>query len=127
MPTFTGVTQTTFYDPNDTSLGNCTEACIATLLGLRLEDVPSFRVKVITPTKYWDLIEAFLLTHGKEMFAVPDHKSIEGIHMVSGPSPRGGSHCVLYENDQLVWDPHPSRTGILKIEYRFLMKDLEEG
>ncbi len=122
-----GVDQTTFFNPDDASSGNCTEACIATLLGLTIEQVPSFRHRYITASEYWDLIDAFLLTQGKEMFAVPDHKTIEGIYMVSGPSVRDASHCVLYENGQLAWDPHPSRAGILKINFRFLMKDLTIG
>jgi len=34
---------------------------------------------------------------------------------VSGPSPRGVPHQVLYRNGELWHDPHPSRAGLLSV------------
>jgi hypothetical protein len=35
--------------------------------------------------------------------------------IASGPSPRGVQHAVVMLDGEIVWDPHPSRDGILRV------------
>ncbi len=38
-------------------------------------------------------------------------------YLVSGKSPRGVSHVCIFQNGVLVHDPHPSKEGILTLDY----------
>lgn len=35
--------------------------------------------------------------------------------IATGTSPRGGDHAVVYVDDKMIQDPHPSREGLLEI------------
>ena len=41
-----------------------------------------------------------------------------GYHLICGPSPRGGgmSHATVGRNGEIVHDPHPDGTGVVKVE-----------
>lgn len=95
--------------------GNCLQAAVATILGLRLEMVPHF-VAIPGPV-WWDFYVAFAAAHGREIrLAENDDEPV----IASGPSPRGVSHAVVMHRGQVI-DPHPSRAGLVDIErmYRF--------
>lgn len=38
-------------------------------------------------------------------------------YLVSGKSSRGISHMCIYQNGKLIHDPHPTREGLLTLEY----------
>jgi len=112
------IDQTKFGDD-----GNCFAACVASLLGLSIEDVPCFNV----PGKNWlRLFEEWLkprglvplIMWGKGGGIIPD-----GVHyLAGGKSPRGIPHSVIYYEGEMVHDPHPSRAGLVEIsDYTFLV------
>ena len=38
----------------------------------------------------------------------------QGLHILSGPGPRGCDHSVVAFEGKIVHDPHPDRTGLLE-------------
>lgn len=111
------VTQTKFYDPNqppDVCTGNCTEAALASLFGLKLEDVPS--MQGLVASEYWDALKAFVRSRGYVLnMQDPSHRPA-GLYLADGPSDRGCGHFVVMRDGEMVHDPHPSRAGLRKVE-----------
>lgn len=129
---FVGVLQTEFGNPT----GNCASACIATILGIPLCDVPTFFAHFDqmedgqwgTPEQRKEAdahIRTFLAGYGYARLSfrpsdvcwdeVPDGQIFEAV----GPSPRhAGQHAVVFqlkrsaEGEVLMplWDPHPDGT-----------------
>jgi hypothetical protein len=103
-------------------LGNCVSACVASYLGLDLEDVPHFvehdpdvTVDGSTPiTTWWWLLVGFMAAHGLWPVDLDDVDQAEPgeIVFVGGRSERGVLHQVLYRDGELWHDPHPSRAGV---------------
>ena len=114
--------------------GNCEGATIATLLGLNIEDVPSFWEGIDIKTTdtdesgviYQKNLNSFLKQHGYRMlnlgvtknpkaqdinWVIEVSKAIGAKHLVAGISPRGHMHSVIYEHGQLWHDPHPEGGG----------------
>lgn len=103
------VDQTTFGKP----YGNCLTACIASLLHLRLADVPTFNVGWEQALSDWLRPRgwAYLLIDGP-----PPEMLGEAYSIVSGPSPRGDYlHATVWRGRELVHDPHPDRTGLVSV------------
>lgn len=107
------VDQTTFGFPG----GNCFSACIATLLGLPLADVPYF----MEPEDWWDGFLEWLRPRGLYALCFPLKDQgwrPPGYHVLSGRSPRrpddpNAHHSVVARGDEIIHDPHPSRDGLL--------------
>lgn len=105
--------------------GNCYQACFASLLELKLEDVPD-------EADYWEprmdhraswrlyfpALMNWLLARGytlieTEKFA---YHGQPPYCILCGPSPRNRdvTHAVVGRGHEIVHDPHPSRDGLLK-------------
>ncbi|HSC89607.1 MAG TPA: hypothetical protein VLC09_20130 [Polyangiaceae bacterium] len=113
------VDQTSFY-VEGVSNGNCTEAAVATLLGLRLDEVPEFPRE--SPAVHWDAIDAFFAERGLELVSMaPDDTLFGGLHLASGLSARGVHHMVVMQNGAVVHDPHPSRAGLLEVKRVYIV------
>lgn len=106
------VDQTTFGFPG----GNCFSACIATVLGLPLDDVPYF-----IGDEDWSLnFSVWLRDLGLWPLILncsPDW-SPSGFTIMSGQSPRcpddpDSLHIVVALDGEVWHDPHPSRAGLL--------------
>jgi hypothetical protein len=116
------ITQTRFYDPArpaDVCSGNCTEAALASILGLRLEDVPSFYG--LRTSEYWQALTDFCTSRGFELYRIDGERIYDGLYLVDGPSERGCGHFVVMRNGKLVHDPHPSRAGLRSIVNTWLL------
>ena len=112
-----GVRQTDFTP----SKGNALQACIASILGLDLEDVPNF---IASEGDLYDALRSFLATKGlgfikiplDEEGCVPFAPGAANVRCVlAGQSPRGAhKHVVVAEiassstTPVPVFDPHPS-------------------
>lgn len=100
--------------------GNCYNACIATIMGIELENVPDFGKDSL----WWDRAINFFEDFGLHIVRVP---AIDGkveqhddmYTMVSGMGPRGLRHAVVYKGSKLFHDPHPDGGGVIPdcIEY----------
>lgn len=124
--------------------GNCEGATIATLLGLNIEDVPSFWEGIDIKTTdtdesgviYQENLNSFLRQHGYRMlnlgvtknpkaqdinWVIEVSKAIGTKHLVAGLSPRGHMHSVIYEHGQLWHDPHPEGGGVIPCQICMLV------
>lgn len=122
------IDQTTFYDPTakDPNKGNCTEAAVASILGLTLEEVPRFHKEGGEAYDFWDAFETFLEMRGLYVYRRDYNFQPDCLYLASGPSVRGCGHMVVMCAGELVHDPHPSRAGLIKVEHVHLLipKDL---
>lgn len=111
-----------FQEPGD---GKCLQACIATLLGLRLSDVPDYdkglkgyetdflsqRAQMNAWLEREHGVTLVLVDGLKGDFQVSDPRAL---FIASGPSPRrkGAGHaCLVDIEGRIVHDPHPDGTG----------------
>ncbi|MEG1729570.1 MAG: hypothetical protein RR280_08535 [Bacteroidaceae bacterium] len=121
--------------------GNCEGAVLATVLGLDLEDIPSFwsesgKENPTFPKEgaaYQERLNAFLKQHGYQSLSLganePHEDWVMGISMnmkgvpliVGGMSPRGFMHAVIYKDGFLWHDPHPEGGGVIPYHIAFLV------
>jgi hypothetical protein len=88
----------------------------------------------------WNLVyETFIASQGYRIVRLYDGKDVlpeysyrdwlqvnqDKFYLASGDSLRGVSHIVIYQNDKLYHDPHPSQTGLVEgtiYEYKYFEK-----
>ena len=96
--------------------GNCLAACLASIFGIGIEDVPDFGLDTLWYTRFekW-MIEIFSLQPvDLDIANLADWKP-KGYHLISGKSPRGDyDHCIVGKNGRPVHDPYPG--GDCKLE-----------
>ena len=119
------ITQDKFYEPEKGLHGNCQQAATASLLGFSLSEVPNF---IEQEDGFWQSFWRFVAERGYTCIELSGNRHFNCYYLAYGPSARGCSHAVIYRNGELVWDPHPSRLGILSVERVCLLvpKDLAE-
>ena len=109
--------------------GDCMRACIASILDLPIATVPHFlRDAEGEPAAFWNGVYDFIDARG--YIYLPGYMkpmpNFDGYHIIGGPSPRGNGllHAVVGLNGQIVFDPHPSRAGLLPgyWEYDYITK-----
>lgn len=143
------VTQTRMH--SEDTKGNCTEACVASILNIPLEEVPDFHSndyasntgdnlsvhdywERLSVHDYWERFENFLGSHDVTvdfMLSVNVHTGLREhtgpreidnrIYLACGPGSRGVSHMVIYRNGSLFHDPHPSREGLQYVSYSIIL------
>lgn len=102
-------------------VGNCFQACVASLLDLSMHEVPHF----FDDFEHWPMnfhrwLDARGLTSVQFSEADLDARpSFWGHHIITGPSPRGGRHGVIGLNGSIAFDPHPSNDGLLLGDWAF--------
>lgn len=129
--------------------GNCEGATIATLLGLDINDIPSFwdgcdkenPALAENGVIYQQNLNNFLEKYGYKMlnlgvnsenvterdqqWVIDISKAIGVKHLVAGISPRGHMHSVIYENGELWHDPHPEGGGVIPCQICLLVPIFE--
>ena len=137
------VDQTEFSsaDTEPQQYGNCLSACLASLTGIPLSDIPNF-ASLYAKTGYWsEAFTKFLLGHGYqfiEYFYFPQNwnwndllkqsNGIDGYFICGGVSPRNTfvGHAVIYKDGVMAHDPHPSREGLIVLEDAYIIERLKE-
>ena len=117
--------QTSFYDPENNTRGNCMVTCYANALGLDVADCPPFEtffdVKYPHGEFYKDVVKLWFEKLGYHIHIAmrdPLPKLNEHtFYFAVGPSTRGVTHMVVWQNGQIYHDPHPSNDGLLSVEY----------
>lgn len=130
------VFQDKFYDPDqppNMQRGNCWTAAIASLLELDLHDVPNFVQIDVDGGKDWYVhtIE-FLAGHGYMIAQTYDWDAQykpqpDEYYLVCGKSPRGAGtirHVVVFQNGEMVHDPHPAQAGLLDNDATYVVRQL---
>ena len=109
--------------------GNCLSAVMATLFEVKLEDVPFFhkgcylnpndseRITNINNKIFWENFEKYLdglgYAYAYYDYTIEMARSLKGVYLVGGMSPRGYQHAVLYKSNKLWHDPHPDGGGVI--------------
>lgn len=119
----------------DRLTGNCLSACVASVFGFELEDVPNFCDETIVENRedrtYWFSwlrkwlnhfgVDVIMADHGLDSWL--DCLAEGTVVIAGGKSPRydPGMHAVVMRVEtgtdgnkqwKTIWDPHPSRDGI---------------
>jgi hypothetical protein len=115
----TPVNQTKLFHSGGIGNGDCYAACLASLLDLPLWMVPPFdqmfgRSDWRVRTNRW--LERFfkmelVRTEGHDWKALPE------FYIANGPGARGVYHSVIFRSGELAHDPHPSKSGVLAIDW----------
>lgn len=103
-----GVTQTRTA-PGE---GNCFAASLASILNLPLEAVPD----VMHLVDWWTPIVDWLNERGLAPLRVAYprvHYASNVLCVAEGMGPRGALHSVVWRGSECVFDPHPSRAGLV--------------
>lgn len=116
IPTFRPVMQTKFGG----GLGNCMIACLASMLGVPLEEVPD--IPPTDPTRPFKLDAWLKREWGLRLAHLHGDPVLLGIAAIrGGPGPRGFSHACIYVDETLLHDPHPEGGGLLSMESYYLI------
>lgn len=118
------------YVQSNTSPGNCWQTCVACILDIEPDFLPSQvdveEGRLGENKSYWNALQAYLYTHHNlaytelrdsvwEILQVKD----PGYHMLLGATERtpktGIYHVVVARYGTQIWDPHPSRAGLTEI------------
>lgn len=110
-------------------VGNCTEACVASILEIPLSKVPDIQLLAEERDVWWGqaLIDLFrdrgwgLVLCNVHGWPRQERARLapQGHVIAGGPSPRARpdeedhpGHSVVYKDGELAHDPHPSREGL---------------
>lgn len=105
------VTQTILHDDPEGRVGNCLQAAVASALNLELDEVPHFAQEEL-----WELsMLEWLKARGFMVLTCPVIRHIP-LGVAYGISPRGVMHAVVVQDGAMVFDPHPSRAGLVRVD-----------
>lgn len=119
----TPVDQDIFINDPQGRIGNCLQAAVASILDRELNDVPHFCGVPEGCNWYGGMIQ-WLHNEGYVFLDVRGKSNLfyhTGYVIACGESERGAMHAVVYENGELVHDPHPSKAGILEIDHYYII------
>lgn len=120
--------------------GNCWQTAVACLLETLPETLPNQNVCDLNgnPPYYQNELRAYLRKHhGLTYVSIQPFMLANltvkdpGIHLMCGRTVRtasnGQNHIVVARQGELLWDPHPSRDGLIEVIYwAFLVPYPEE-
>lgn len=113
------IKQTKFGMPE----GNCLAACIASILEIDLETVTING----GATNWYEQARNFVLDYGYDLLILEKLGNYwtkpQCYYIASGKSSRGILHAVVYQNGELVHDPHPDNSGLTEepVDYLFFV------
>lgn len=103
--------------------GDCLRACVASIFDLHIEDVPHFAQLDCEGLGDWPLLlDRWCRARGWISTTKPASWLDEHTEpcIVGGRSPRA-SHVVVRCDDGTLWDPSPTRDGLLPDSVRFVI------
>lgn len=101
--------------------GNCYQACLASILEMKLEDVPDFCNLYKEPFGQWQIeankwLRRFglaTITIQPNFRSVHDKEVLKGCHLiVTGKNNDGVNHCCIYKNGACIHNPNKKCKGI---------------
>lgn len=100
--------------PTQRTTSDCFSACLSWLLGLPQDDVPDFT----GPDEggFYRRVADWLRPRGLRMMLIgwPDMPAMLGGPIIArGLSERNKAHAVVWDDNGLLHDPHPSRAGLV--------------
>ena len=121
------VSQSVLHDPDKGDVGDCFAACLASILEVEIEEVPSPTDEKEYP-QWFDPYKEYLVSKGfQPLWVHLDGCVVPGYTVRSGMAVRGVEHsCVAY-NGEVVWDPHPSQDGLITHTDTLMLLPTEDG
>ena len=106
------------HDPDNGQHGDCFRACVCSLLELSIGEVPHFTL--LPDDIWWDGFVSYMRGRGYDVHwgkygLCIEPKDITEFYIITGTSPRGVHHAVIYSDGKLVHDPHPDGSGVVDI------------
>lgn len=127
--------------------GNCWQTCVACIVDVDPEVMPpqaEYDWKKVGPDgkaeygpSYFNALNRYLRRHHEltyielhapdEAFSLIRTATPDQLHMLTGRTARsdaqgGARHVVVARGGQMIWDPHPSRAGLLdEVRWAFLV------
>lgn len=121
-----GQTQTILASPELEAkgvYGNCMQAAIATVLHKPIDAVPH-----IGAFTWWPgALRLWLRGEGLDYHIVDGPEIPQERAMLVGKSPRGYGHAVVSEGGKIVWDPHPSRAGLIVVKGAYVIHEWDDS
>lgn len=121
-------------DPSTGTVGDCWRACIASVIGCPITEVPHF-VRDHGDDGWFEATNSWLAERYGETVRYapvdtwpPDLSTRRPYVILNGGSPRGEfAHCVVADaaSGEMVHDPHPSRVGIASVTGAFALVPVE--
>jgi hypothetical protein len=118
------VTQTKLTNLETGEKGNCFVACIASIMGFPIHAVPEF-----DDTDWAIKYDTWLSAYGKELNHYMNGDIPTGFSIACGYTERNGGtvrHACIARDGVVVFDPHPSRVGLLNNDYYIAIAPLSE-
>jgi hypothetical protein len=98
---------------------NCLSACVASILELPIEDVPTFVGHEDDDAMWMVRLNDWLRHYGywaihldRQTFDMKQYENIDAYTIGTGESGRG-YHAVVCKGTEFVFDPHPGYNGLL--------------
>lgn len=113
------------HDPANGVYGDCHRTCYACLLDLNPEDVPHCGEGGKPSEHFHEIMERFLETRGLATVSCPFQATLEEVlhhqkyvnpnhyYLLGGQSKTGCGHTVVCLNDEIIWDPSLTDSGIV--------------
>lgn len=113
------------HDPDNGQEGDCWRAAYASLLGLPIKSVPHFAENYQSDEVCKEKADAFLESKGLKRIVMPVQGELAGIletmachnpgipYLLTGNSSLGCAHCVLCQDNDIIFDPSSRDTGIV--------------
>lgn len=125
------VDQTILHSDEPGSIpGNCFQACVASIFELPLEEVPHF-VGDRGDEWYMGFADWLAEKYNMEPVVIPTGSNAtfwaHGFYIATGESPRDHelSHACVYQDVELVHDPHPDNTGLASTRFTYTWAPLD--
>lgn len=120
-PPLREVTQSHLVDNEKGIPGDCLRAAVASLLDRQDTSVPHFIAGEIDGRVWWYALKGWAADNGwtvsrRGLLPRQENVPLPKFGIACGPSERGHSHAVVAVDGQIVWDPHPSQAGILRVK-----------
>ncbi|OGP46220.1 MAG: hypothetical protein A3K30_03875 [Deltaproteobacteria bacterium RBG_13_51_10] len=116
--------------------GNCFEACLASILEIKLERIPTImKGNWLRTANVWlkenfnlGLLGVFLPSLSNPPLpmdgALQSLFDVGVFYIVTGKGPRGLDHACVADSGKIVHDPHPSGEGLKKEEESYFLVKL---
>jgi len=144
------------YTQSDTTIGNCWQTAVACILEIDPNTLPpqcelelltsdeKFKFKLFDGYgSYSNILNGYLGKHHNLIyteipaFQLGSVRSINPYHMLVGPTERTAkhrangrgtvNHVVVAKDGEMVWDPHPSRAGLIDVEAHGVLGSLQQS
>lgn len=124
----TPIDMTIMHDP-PAAHGDCFRCVIASILEMHPQDVPHFSALATDSAEERRLVREWLAPRGLAYFEIEWEvgalknwrKDLSFHHVISGVTVRGTRHACVGFAGEVVFDPHPSRDGLLPDDGKLLL------